>query len=148
MVEVGDCKAEGPEREYTNASYWLGLEAIHNYVTQLVDELAKHLKMIIREEKRLTPPKDPALEMPKRPELLILGTASQQLIESNATAMIDEDEFRKQSEELRRQMEARGKGSIFSVMQPLYCPELDELINKRIDVLYSFQFDSVEKALR
>ena len=52
-----------------------------------VDELATHLKMIIREEKRLTLPKDPALEMPKHPELPILGTASQQLIESNATAL-------------------------------------------------------------
>ena len=98
--------------------------------------MATHLKMIIREEKRLTPPKDPALEMPKRPELPILGTASQQLIKSNATATIDEDEFRKQAEELRRQREVRGEGSIFSIMQPLYCPELDELINKRIDVLY------------
>ena len=33
-------------------------------------------------------------------------------------------------------------------MQPLYCPKLDELINKRIDVLYSFQLDQGEKALR
>jgi hypothetical protein len=33
-------------------------------------------------------------------------------------------------------------------MQPLYCPELDELMDKRIDVLYSFQFGSGEKALR
>jgi len=104
--------------------------------------------MIIREEKRLTPPKDPALEMPKRPELPIFGTASWQLIESNATATIDKDEFRKQVEELRRQREVRGKGSIFSIMQPLYCPELDELLNERIDVLYSFQLDSGEKVLR
>ncbi len=37
-------------------------------------------------------------------------------------------------------------GSILSVMQPLYCPELDELMDKRIDVLYSFQLDSGEKA--
>jgi hypothetical protein len=51
--------------------------------------------------------------MPKRPELPILGTASLQLIKSNATAMIDKDKFRKQVEELRRQREARGKGSIF-----------------------------------
>ena len=120
----------------------------HKGAKRSVDELATHLKMIIREEKRLTPPKDPALEMPKRPELPILGTASQQLIESNATATIDEDEFRKQAEELRRQREVRGEGSIFSIMQPLDCPELDELINKRIDVLYSFQLDSGEKALR
>ena len=39
-------------------------------------------------------------------------------------------------------------GSILSVMQPLYCPELDELMDKRIDVLYSFQLGSGEKALQ
>ena len=72
----------------------------HKGAKRSVDELATHLKMIIREEKRLTTPKDPALYMPKRPELPILGTASQQLIENNATATINEDEFRKQAEEL------------------------------------------------
>jgi len=73
-----------------------------------------------------------------------LGTATQQLMESNTTARIDEEEFRKEAEELRRQRETRGDGSISSVMQPLYCPELDELINKRIDVLYSFLLGSGE----
>ncbi len=81
-------------------------------------------------------------------ELPILGTATQQLMESNATARINEEQFRKEAEELQKQREARGKGSIFSVMQPLYCPELDELINKRIDVLYSFLLGSGEKVLR
>ena len=104
----------------------------HKGAKRSVDELATHLKMIIREEKRLT----------------TQGSASRQLIESNTTATIDEDEFRKQAEELRRQREARGEGSIFSIMQPLYCPELDELISKRIDVLYSFKLESGEKALR
>ena len=120
----------------------------HKGAKRSVDELATHLKMIIREEKRLTPPKDPALEMPKCLELPILGTTSQQLIESNATAAIDEKEFRERVAELRMQREARGEGSIFSVMRPLYCPELDELMDKRIDVLYSFQLDLGEKALR
>ncbi len=90
------------------------------------------------------PPKDTALEMPTRVELPILGTATQQLKESNATARIDKEHFRKEADELQKQREARGKGSIFSIMQPLYCPELDELINKRIDVLYSFLLDSGE----
>ena len=62
-----------------------------------VDELTMHLKMIIREEKKLTPPTDPALEMPKRAELPILGTATQQLLESNDTARIDEKKFRRES---------------------------------------------------
>jgi hypothetical protein len=47
--------------------------------------------MIVREEKKLTPPKHPALEMPKRLELPTLRTATQQLMESNATAKIDEE---------------------------------------------------------
>ena len=113
-----------------------------------MDELAMHLKMIIREERKLMPPSDPALEMQKRAALPILGTATQQLSESNDTAKIDEKEFRERAAELRMQREARGEGSIFSVMQPLYCPELDELMDKRIDVLYSFQLDSGEKVLR
>jgi hypothetical protein len=120
----------------------------HRGAKQLVEELAAHLRMIIREEKKLTPPKDPALEMPKRLEPPILGTATQQLMESNATARINKEQFRKEAEELQKQREARGKGSIFSVMQPLYCPELDELTNKRIDVLYSFLLGSGEKVLR
>jgi hypothetical protein len=113
-----------------------------------VSKLAAHLKMIIREEKKLTPPKDPALVMPKRIELPILGTATRQLMESEACALIDKEQFRREANELQKHREARGEGSIFSVMQPLYCPELDELIDKRIDVLYSFVLGSGEKVLR
>ncbi len=80
---------------------------------RLVEELATHLRMIVREEKKLTPKKDLALEMPKRLELPILGTATQQLMESDATARIDEEQFRKEADKLQKQREARGKGSIF-----------------------------------
>ena len=65
-----------------------------------VSKLAAHLKMIIREEKKLTPPKDPALVMPKRIELPILGTATRQLMESEASALIDEEQFRREANEL------------------------------------------------
>jgi len=82
-------------------------------VRRSVDELAMHLKMIIREERKLTPPTDPALEMPKRAVLPILGTATQQLLERNDTAKIDEKEFRERAEELRMQREVRCEGSIF-----------------------------------
>ena len=86
--------------------------------------------------------------MPKCLELPVLGTATKQLMESEESAVIDKEKFRIETTELRKQREARGEGSIFSVMQPLYCPELDELLNKRIDVLYSFQLDLGETALR
>ena len=49
---------------------------------------------------------------------------------------------------MRQQREARGKGSIFSVLQPLVCPETDELVDKRIDVLYPFELASGDRALR
>jgi hypothetical protein len=80
---------------------------------QSVEELATCLRMIIREEKKLTPPKDPALERPKCLELSILGTATQQLMESDATARVDEEQFRKEADKLQKQREARDKGSIF-----------------------------------
>ena len=31
-VEIRDSKARSPEREYKNVCYWLGMEAICNYV--------------------------------------------------------------------------------------------------------------------
>ncbi len=80
---------------------------------QSVEELATHLRMIIREEKKLTPTKDSVLEMPKRLELPILGTATQQLMESDATARVDEEQFRKEADKLQKQRVARGKGSNF-----------------------------------
>jgi hypothetical protein len=85
----------------------------HRGEKRLVEELAAHLRMIIREEKKLTPPKDPGLEMPKHLELPILGTATQQLMESNATARISKEQFRKEAEELQKQRDARGKNTIF-----------------------------------
>jgi hypothetical protein len=47
--------------------------------------------MILRAEKKLMPPKDLALIMPNRLELPILGTATNQLMESEESDVIDED---------------------------------------------------------
>jgi hypothetical protein len=124
------------------------MEAICNYMVAKKHDEISGRTCNAWEEKKLTPPTDPALEMPNRAELPILGTATQQLLESNDTAEIDKKEFRERAAELQMQREARGESRIFSVMQPLYCLELDELINKRIDVLYSFHLDSGEKALQ
>jgi hypothetical protein len=76
--------------------------------------------------------------MPNRAELPMLGIATRQLIESNSTAMIDKVQFRKEADKLRQERESKGKGSIYSLMQPFYRPEIEELLNKRIDVLYAF----------
>lgn len=65
-------------------------------------ELTDHMKMIIKqEEKKLTLPTDPAIQLPTHVELPVLGTATQQLIDSNETpAQINEKQFRKEVEEL------------------------------------------------
>ncbi len=73
-----------------------------------MNELAAHLKMIIQEEKKLTPPKDQALVMPKHLELPTLGTATKQLMENEDSAVIDKKKFRREATELRKQREARG----------------------------------------
>ncbi len=80
---------------------------------QLVEELAAHLRVMIREEKKLTPPKDPAFEMPKRLELPILGTAIQQLMESNATARINEEQFKKEVENCKNRGRQGTKEAFF-----------------------------------
>jgi hypothetical protein len=81
----------------------------HRGAKQSVEELAAHLRMIVREEQKLPPPKDLAFEMPKRLELPMLGTATQQLMESNATARINEEQFRKEAEELQKTEGGEGQ---------------------------------------
>ncbi len=90
---------------------------LHKGVNRSVEELVTHLKMIIREEKTLMSSSNLAQEMPKRAELPILGIATQQLLESNDTAKIDEKQFREGVAELQKQREARGECGIFSLMQ-------------------------------
>ena len=85
----------------------------HKGVKRSVDELSTLLKMIIREERKLVPTNDPAMEMPTREELPILGSATRQLMESNNTAKIDEEKFKKDAEKLQKQREARGGRQYF-----------------------------------
>ena len=46
--------------------------------------------------------------------------------------------FRQDAEKLRKELEDKGEGSMYSLMQPWVIPELVELVEERIDVLSSF----------
>ncbi len=46
-------------------------------------------------------------------QVATLGTATKQLMESEASAEIDEGQFRKEANELQKQREARGKEAFF-----------------------------------
>ena len=107
-----------------------------------VKELADKLEWIIEWEKSQVVPAEPHMELPQRRKDATLGT---QTLESNE---LDEKYEKKATsirvgvEKLRRTREARGEGSIFTSMQPLVKPDLNELMKKRIDVLFPFDVDS------
>ena len=85
------------------------------YSNLAATDLVAHLKMIIKEETKLTPPKDLAMKMPKHLEVPILGTATQQLMENNITARIDEEDFRKKQRNCKDRVR-RGAKEVFSLL--------------------------------
>ena len=113
-----------------------------------VKELADELKKIIKAEKKLKIPKEPDITVPSRPNLPVCGTSTKQREDGSAKDVIDEDKFRRDTEMLRREREAKGEGSLYSVLQPFYMPHLSELKGRRIDVLTSFELKSKKKELR
>lgn len=94
-----------------------------------VFELAKHLQKIIKEEKKLAVPNEPPLIAPKRVSLSVLGTLSSQVETLDAKYLSDEANIRLKGEQIRRERENRGEGSMHSQLQPFSHPDLNELID-------------------
>ena len=46
--------------------------------------------------------------------------------------------FREDSEKLQQELESEGEGSMYSQFQPLIRPELVNLLEQRIDVIFTF----------
>ena len=81
----------------------------------------------------------------------ILGTQTAEVAALDAKYLAKEDQFRKDAEKARREREARGEGSMYSQLQPYHRPRIEDLLNKRIDVLYPFDVNvdgTVEKHRR
>ena len=113
-----------------------------------VFELAKHLQKIIREEKKIAVPNEPPLIVPQRVALSVLGTQSSQVESLDAKYLSDEANIRLKGEQIRRQRENRGEGSMHSQLQPFSRPDLNELIDRRIDVLYVVELGDSTTDLR
>ena len=47
----------------------------------------------------------------------------------------NEDDFKERAEQVRRQRELRGEGSMYALLQPFDRPDIKELKDRRIDVL-------------
>ena len=102
-------------------------------------ELADWLKMIIAKEKltsiKKTMPLEPPTTVPKRKENSILGTQCDYIRSLDRKYFDNKEDFRKRADQVRMEREARGEGSMYSLLQPFYHPDLKQLVDRRIDVL-------------
>ena len=104
----------------------------------LVKVLADHLRMIIKKEKNMKKPDKPNTKIAQRQKLGTLGSLTDDVESLDQKYIKDEETFEKKAEKLRRKREAKGEGSMFSVLQPFNRPELKDLVCRRIDVLSWF----------
>lgn len=102
------------------------------------------MRSIIRQEKNEDIPDEPNPEIQKRVNTAILGTFNDFAKNLDAKYFKDEDEFKEACMKLKGKREARGEGSMYSTLQPFNRPDLDELLNKRIDVLTSFEIKNID----
>ena len=104
-----------------------------------IKELADHLKWIIKEERKrhIVIPSEPPVNVPKRMDLQVLGTEIDDIADLDVKYLANEEKFRLNADRIRRAREARGEGSMYSLLQPFSRPNVNELLGQRIDVLYS-----------
>ena len=104
-----------------------------------IKELADHLRWIIKEERKrhIVIPSEPPVNVPKRMDLPVLGTEIDDIADLDKKYLANEEQFRLNADRIRRAREARGEGSMYSLLQPFSRPNVNELLGRRIDVLYS-----------
>lgn len=114
-----------------------------------VNELAKHVEMIIREEKKrmLKIPKKPKPNVPKRKKTGFLGTPVDEVAELDKKYIADEGKFEKKASGIQLRREVTGESSIYSRMQPFDRPEVETLLNRRIDYLCTFDEGTKDEQL-
>ena len=102
-------------------------------------ELADWLNIIIAKEKltsiKNTMPLEPPTTVPKRKENSILGTQCDYIRSLNRKYFDNDEDFRKRADQVRMEREARGEGSMYSLLQMFNHPDLKQLVDRRIDFL-------------
>ena len=76
------------------------------------------------------------MNVPKRMDLPVLGTEIDDIADLDKKYLANEEKFRLNADRIRRAREARGEGSMYSLLQPFSRPNANELLGQRIDVLY------------
>ena len=114
-----------------------------------IHELAKHMEWIIRQEKKrkLKVPRKPMPNVPQRKKTGVLGTPVDEIAELDKKYMEDAGNFKKRASAIQLKREDAGESSIYSRMQPFDRPEVESLLNKRIDYLFTFDKGKAEEQL-
>ncbi len=104
-----------------------------------IKELADHLRWIVKEERKchIVIPSEPPVNVPKRMDVPVLGTEIDDIADLDKKYLANEEQFGLNAEQIGQAREARGEGSIYLLLQPFIRPNVNELLGRRIDVLYS-----------
>ncbi len=104
------------------------------------DELAQHLKNIIRDTRNRKIPKNAPVVLPMRKELPVLGTQTSDVVAIDAARLATSDEFEANARRIRDDREANGIGDSCGNKQPMSAPNVDdELIGKRLEVCVEYE---------
>ena len=113
----------------------------HQRELRTIKFLSDHLKKIVVAEVSMAIPTKPPTYLPQRRPVPIVGTLTSEVREMDRKHFTDVAKLREDTEALRLQMEERGEGSLYSMLQPDIVPTVDELVQKkeRVDVLCSIE---------
>ena len=117
-----------------------------------IEFLAEKLKDIIRKSKKLEMPEKPPIDIQNRKSLPSLGERTADVKVLDLNYIKDTKKFKKDAQRLRREREDSGYGDMYSVLQSVAVPKIDDsFIGKRVDVLFAFEIldsDANEQELR
>ena len=112
-------------------------------------ELGKHLKHIIREEKKRTIPNKPPAMIPQRKQLSQLGELTSNVKVIDAAHQEKSVQQDCNARMMRIDRELIGQGDRYEELQPTSMPKIDSrLIGTRLDVCFYFELDTGGKELR
>ena len=96
-----------------------------------IEFLAGKLKDIIKQEKKMSIPDKPPINIPQRKKLPMLGKQTVAVKNLDKKYIKDQEGFVKNADTIRKERENMGVGSIYSEMQPRSKPKIDNTLSVR-----------------
>ena len=110
-------------------------------------QLADQLRKIIRYENKEGIPKKPPADVPKRSPIPILGTMTDRMRMLDKVHLATEQRILEAATKLAKERTVRGEeNSMYASHQSWFAPKIDELVGRRIDVLWPFNDEGAKKA--